>query len=119
MVYGEKMERPKEVIPLKRSVKAQVHSLETRGRHHRVITTNANAESSPTTQQADQSMVKTGRSGNPTFTKNLPMHNNRSRSENPPKSRSGHRDLGGGSGHLGEVGARLLGHLLAAGMAIT
>ena len=31
VVYGEK-ERPKEVIPLKKSVKAQVHSLETRGR---------------------------------------------------------------------------------------
>ena len=30
-MYGEK-ERPKEVIPLKKSVKAQVHSLETRGR---------------------------------------------------------------------------------------
>ena len=31
VVYGEK-ERPKEVIPLKKSVKAQVHSLEARGR---------------------------------------------------------------------------------------
>ena len=31
VVYGEQ-ERPKEVIPLKKSVKAQVHSLEARGR---------------------------------------------------------------------------------------
>lgn len=61
VVYSEKSERPKDIIPLKKSVKAQVHSLETRGRRIPPKT-------------------------NPTFTKNV--NNNRSRSENPPRSRS-------------------------------
>ena len=92
MVYAEK-ERPKDVIALRKSVKAQVHSLETRGRHHRVISTE------PPTQTANAGPTASGMVNNnkqPTFTKN----NNpsaapaglRSRSENPPKSR--------GNGHL-------------------
>lgn len=71
MVYSEHQsaqDRPKDVISLKKSVKAQVHSLETRGRHHRVISTEQNES----------------KNDKPTFTKN----NNRSRSENPPKSRN-------------------------------
>ena len=40
VVYGKKMEKPNESIPvLQRSVKAQVHSLESKGRHHRIIST--------------------------------------------------------------------------------
>ena len=101
VVYGDKMERPKEVIPLKRSVKAQVHSLETRGRHHRVIPTNTNADTHTSSPDHQSNMVKTGhRQQNSTFTKNLsPLGvNHRSRSENPPKSRSaaGHRDPSSG-----------------------
>jgi hypothetical protein len=71
VVYGEQ-ERPKEVIPLKKSVKAQIHSLETKGRHHRVINT-------------EQDNKRSGsNNGSSTFTKNPTT---RSRSENPPKSR--------------------------------
>ena len=73
VVYGEK-ERPKEVIALKKSVKAQVHSLETRGRHHRIIT-----PASTPAQNNEQNKS--------TFTKNTSVNNNnRSRSENPPKA---------------------------------
>lgn len=101
VVYADKMERPKEVIPLKRSVKAQIHSLETRGRHHRVITTgdsvNELENSKENSSNGGMGMavaVKTSNGNqNPTFTKNNP---NRSRSENPPKTRSatghGHRE---------------------------
>eukprot|EP00093_Oithona_nana_P008920 08920.XXX_169235_183479_1 [CDS] Oithona nana genome sequencing. len=74
VVYGEK-ERPKEVIALKKSVKAQVHSLETRGRHHRIIT--------PATTPAQNNEQNKS-----TFTKNV-NNNNRSRSENPPKAGRG------------------------------
>ena len=108
VVYADKMERPKEVIPLKRSVKAQIHSLETRGRHHRVITTgdsvneleNNSKENNSSNGGSGMGMgmaaaVKTSNGNqNPTFTKNNP---NRSRSENPPKTRSG--QAGGHGGH--------------------
>ena len=105
VVYADKMERPKEVIPLKRSVKAQIHSLETRGRHHRVITTgdsvNEHENSKENSSNGGMGMaaaaVKTSSGNqNPTFTKNNP---NRSRSENPPKTRSG-----AGHGHRENLG---------------
>ena len=76
-MYGEK-ERPKEVIALKKSVKAQVHSLETRGRHHRIIT--------PQTQQNNEQNKSTFTKNTSTTVNNAGNH--RSRSENPPKARS-------------------------------
>ena len=79
-MYGEK-ERPKEVIALKKSVKAQVHSLETRGRHHRIIT---NPNPPLNNENPERQSTKS------TFTKNSKPVNNssRSRSENPPKAGS-------------------------------
>ena len=72
VVYGKKMEKPNESIPvLQRSVKAQVHSLESKGRHHRIIST----ENSRHVFDDKEEIVVRGINSIPT---------GRSRSVNPP-----------------------------------
>ncbi len=64
VVYGEQsLEKPSEVVRPEKSVKAQIHSLETRGRYHRVIPTTEN-------QSLEKSQSKSAGVNGSTFTKN-------------------------------------------------